>query len=147
MSRPEPVDTGQLTKLIVSGSITAAHSPVYLWLRQNHDGLVAQFGRTRIRWGSVATTLVALGVTDANGGPPQPATIRRTWWRVRRDVALAQARSKVEPLKPTVADVVHPIAAAPASRKTPQPPPAFDPTEGADDLPPPPRFRTAKLRD
>lgn len=145
MPSPEPPDTSQLSRLIARGSITAAHSPVYLWLRQNHDGLVAQFGGTRIRWASVAAALVELGVTDANGAPPRAATIRRTWWRVRRDVALAQARSGSKPPKPAVADVVRPAVAAPVSQEPPRLPPAFDPTEGADEPSPPRRFGISKI--
>lgn len=145
MPGSEPSDPGQLSRLIASGSITAAHSPVYLWLRRNHDGLLAQFGNTRIRWASVAATLVALGVTDANGAPPRAATIRRTWWRVRRDVALAQARSETKPHKPAVPDVVRPVAAASVGHRPASPPTAFDPTEGADEPSPPRRFGISKI--
>lgn len=144
MPGSDPPDTSQLTRLIASGSITAAHSPVYLWLRRNHDGLLAQFGDTRIRWASVADTLTALGVTDANGAPPRAATIRRTWWRVRRDVALARARSDAKPTKPAVPDVVRPVATA-ASHKPVSPPPVFDPTEGADEPIPPRRFGVSRI--
>ena len=145
MPGSEPPDANQLGGLIASGSITAAHSPVYLWLRQNHDGLLAEFGSTRIRWASVASTLVRLGVMDANGAPPRPATIRRTWWRVRRDVALTRARSESKPSKPVVADVVRPVAAEPISREPSYPPPIFDPTEGADEPLPPRRFGVSKI--
>lgn len=144
MAGSDPTDTSQLSRLIANGLITAAHSPVYLWLRRNHDGLLAQFGDTRIRWASMAATLVSLGVTDANGAPPRAATIRRTWWRVRRDVALAQARSEAKPPKPAVSDVVRPVAAA-SSHKPASPPPVFDPTEGADEPPPPRRFGISRI--
>ena len=68
------------------------HSQLFLWMRENYDRLLAA---TRLRaerglvndWAAMVSELQALGLTDRKGNPPTVNTVRKTWDRVRKDVA------------------------------------------------------------
>lgn len=70
----------------------ARKSALYLWLRTNHDRLVAEFGNNPPSWGRFAEVLGAHGVLDGDGKPPSARGARGAWYRVRQDVE--KARSK-----------------------------------------------------
>ena len=61
-------------------------------MRQQHDALTAAFAEIPPAWGPLATELVAVGLTDADGKPPTAKSARQTWYRVRRNVARARER-------------------------------------------------------
>lgn len=68
------------------------HSPLYRWLRQNHDAFLAEWGGERADWQAFVEGFAALGLTDRTGKPPTRETARKTWMRVRADAAKAKAR-------------------------------------------------------
>ena len=109
-------------------------SPLQDWLRRNRTLVEARFALSRPRWASVAAMLAELGVVDAHGRPPTAQATRQAWYRVRAERPAAVPRD---------------LAPHPAARANPQPVPSkpvFDPTEGAFDARPTPRFRPASLK-
>lgn len=62
-------------------------SPLFWYLIEHHDDLVAAAAGRRQRWRVLCADFQALGLTDGRGNAPSPQTARLTWWRVRREVA------------------------------------------------------------
>lgn len=68
------------------------HSAIFWWMRDNHDRLLAA-NRLRAEngqandWTGVIAELESLGLTDRKGNPPTIDAVRKTWDRVRKDVA------------------------------------------------------------
>lgn len=114
-------------------------SPLYDWLRKNRGLLEARFAVSRPRWGAVAKVLSDLGVRDGAGQAPAASTVRQAWYRVRtrppKEVPEPSLPAAVAPVRP------FPSPASPPPRSAP-----FDPTEGAFDPKPPPRFKPASLK-
>ena len=63
-----------------------ARSPLYRWLRSNHDQFL-QAWREGADWPAFVQAFAALGLTDRTGKPPVPETARKTWLQVRKDIA------------------------------------------------------------
>ena len=146
MDRTVPTDKEAVDRVIAGGVSSPVRSQVYSWLKQNHVRLAAQFAGVRVQWAVVAARLAELGIVDVDGNPPKAAAVRRTGWRVRRDVAAGnrQATDKrasppPEPVQAQPVPAQGPLAAA-------RPAPAFDPTEGANEGPALPSFGVSKLR-
>ncbi len=68
------------------------HSQLYLWMRQNHDRIAEGLNGLRPSWLALATRLGEMDIRDGTGKAPTPQGARATWYRVRRDLAAAQAR-------------------------------------------------------
>jgi hypothetical protein len=137
-------------------------------MRQHHALITERMNTVRPRWDDIARTLAGLGVRDANGNPPKTEAVRRAYHRVtgalnakgqRRRRSPAQiaaakaATNRASTAAPTATPVPSPSAAASKAPRAPaaappSPPgrPAFDPTEGAFDPKPPPRFKPASLK-
>jgi hypothetical protein len=96
------------------------HSPLYRWMRRHHDDLAAAFAKNPPTWGPLAEELSGVGLTDGDGKPPNAASTRQTWYRVRRDVARDRAQLPaavpVPALAPDeIAPGVHAVAPVTAS--------------------------------
>lgn len=140
-------------------------SPLFRWMRARQAAFAAFLAEDRPTWEAVAEGLVSQGFADKDGRPINPATVRNTWWRVRRDMAAARAgvsckrvtkaapHQAVHPKDATEKAAMNPPDSGPrqfgfVSFKgyTPGQKPAFDPYEGADDDPRPPRrFGVSKV--
>jgi hypothetical protein len=114
-------------------------SPLFLWLRENHDALAAAFANNAPAWASLATYLGERGVRDGEGKPPTARGARDAWWRVRREVAAARARRHGMPAPPMEAGET-----APGVSPIPAPGVASVPVEAA--APGPRTFKPATLR-
>lgn len=113
MSRP-PRQDRRLTKVLAALRTHGGpgRSPLYRWMRRHHDRLAAAFAETPPAWGPLAAELAAVGLADAGGKPPAAASARQTWYRVRRDLALARehSSSKAPVLAPDeIAPAVHAV--------------------------------------
>ena len=143
-------------------------SPLLGWMRQHHALITERMNTVRPSWDDIARTLAGLGIRDANGNPPKTEAVRRAYHRVtgalnakgqrrrRSPAQIAAAKAATSyasaavptaapaPSLPAVASEAPPAPAA----ATPPPParPTFDPTEGAFDPKPPPRFKPASLK-
>lgn len=103
-------------------------SPLYLWLRENHDALVATFAQSGPSWVTVARYLGEHGILDGDAKPPTARGARNAWGRVRKDVAKARAATS----SPLTVHVPTDTEEAPKPRfgtarlrgHTPAPPPA-----------------------
>jgi len=98
----------------------------------------------RVQWIGVAETLAELGITDVNGNPPKAASVRRTWWRVRRDVAANKAKAAAKRMDAATEGVQgRVVASAPAIPKVADPPQGYPPDALplSDEAPTRPRFR------
>ena len=69
-------------------------STLFWWLAEHHDALMEASDGKPIRWGPLASRLASFGLTDREGKPASPETVRLTWKRVRRFVA-DQAAAKL----------------------------------------------------
>lgn len=99
------------------------HSPLYRWMRRHHDDLAAAFAKNPPAWGPLAEELSGVGLTDGDGKPPNAASTRQTWYRVRRDVARDRAQLpaavSVPALAPDeIAPGVHAVAPVTASKSS-----------------------------
>jgi hypothetical protein len=136
-------------------------SPLLGWMRQHHALITERMNTVRPSWHDITRTITALGVRDAHGQPPKVEAVRRAYHRVagaldakglrrRRSaaqIAAARAAAASAPAAalPERAVVRHPPA-TPDQASVPPAPPVFDPTEGAFDPKPPPRFKPASLK-
>ena len=68
----------------LSGRGRRGHSPLYLWL-WDHCAEVQQARIGRADWISATEELAALGLTNRDGSPLKPESVRKTWQRVVRD--------------------------------------------------------------
>jgi len=122
MDQPTPTDKEAVDRVIAEGMSAPARSQVYLWMKRNHARLAAQFEGVRVQWAGVAETLAELGIRDVNGNPPKAASVRRTWWRVRRDVAASKAKAAAKRGEAQIESVqAQAVAAAPAIPKAAEP--------------------------
>ena len=72
----------------------AWRSPLFWWLIEHHDALrqnEAETGRGA-PWRELCVDFVGLGITLADGRPVKPATAKRTWQRVRKEVVRVEER-------------------------------------------------------
>lgn len=71
------------------------HSPdrssLFWWLFDHHDEIRHPASGKRITWAPVVAQVAALGLTDRDGKPATPGTVRLTWYRVRQEVARRRA--------------------------------------------------------
>ena len=135
-----------------------AHSTLYQWMRKHHGRLLQELGETRPSWDALAAEFGAMGFKDGRGETLTAERTRKVWWRVRHDVAKAEARraaKQVTAAPSSVSMTLAPLEPA-AVRVAPAPPPvataggspvpsAFDPTEGADEPIAPQRFGVSKI--
>ena len=109
-------------------------SPLFWWLLEHHAEIAQTAKGRRMRWGPLLKRVLARGLTDGSGKSPTAETVRKTWWKVRREVAqtaeleTANARAaaaKVQPSrlpaawKPTPAE----LPRAPAAPRVESPAP------------------------
>jgi hypothetical protein len=136
-------------------------SPLLGWMRLHHALITEQMNTVRPSWHDIARTIAELGVRDAHGQPPKVEAVRRAYHRVagalnakglrrrrsKAQIAAARAAAALAPAValPNPAAIRHP-SAVPAQALVPPAPPAFDPTEGAFDPKPTPRFKPASLK-
>lgn len=66
-------------------------SRLYRWMRNHHDELIAGFAEHRPSWVLLAAEFTRLGLTDRRGVAVSAETARKTWFRVRVDVARVRA--------------------------------------------------------
>ena len=72
----------------------AWRSPLFFWLVEHHDELrrnEAETGRG-VPWRELCVQFIELGITLADGRPVKPATAKRNWHRVRRELARVEER-------------------------------------------------------
>jgi hypothetical protein len=114
----------------------------------------------RPSWHDITRTITALGVRDAHGQPPKVEAVRRAYHRVagaldakglrrRRSTAqitAARAAAASGPAATLPKPAVVRPPTTPDQAPVPPAPPVFDPTEGAFDPKPPPRFKPASLK-
>ncbi|NOG73512.1 hypothetical protein HJG45_24410 [Roseicella sp. DB1501] len=80
-------------------------SPLYRWLHNRHDAFAELLAEVRPEWRALAAEFAAMGLSGGDGRAVSPEAARHTWWRVRRDVAKAQAKRR--PAVPPVVTTVH----------------------------------------
>jgi hypothetical protein len=94
-----------------------ARSPLFWWMVDHHDEIIAAFAGERIRWTAFCAEVTRLGLTDTRGRPPTERNARETWRQARRVVARAKLRQAAAAPLPKLSS---PIA---ADRQTPLVPP------------------------
>jgi hypothetical protein len=90
-------DTRALLKLIEHSE---ERSPLFWWMVEHHDDMLATAHGKRIRWAPVCLKLAALGLVDTRGLAPTERNARETWLQARKAVAAARAAAKPPRPKP-----------------------------------------------
>ena len=86
--KTHPVTTQSILRKISA----AGRSSLYRWLAENHDGIAeAVVGGRVIGWSKLVEDFAALGLVDGSGKPPSPQSARKTWGRVKADIAKVRA--------------------------------------------------------
>jgi hypothetical protein len=70
----------------------SARSPLYQWMRKRHAKLADRLDGARPHWAALAAEFGAMGLTDRTGKAPTGERARKTWWRVKADLAARAAR-------------------------------------------------------
>jgi hypothetical protein len=152
------------TQSILRKINSAGRSSLYRWLAENHDGIAEAASRGRVLgWSELARDFAAPGLLDGSGKPPSTQSARKTWSRVKADIARARAEKAAAAPSPLAhrsrprSDWQPPVSAPshPVGRREPPPyvPPttealsADQPKKGAhDDLPPEVKAKFDRLR-
>ena len=71
---------------------SSERSPLFWWLVEHHDELIAQSAGRRMSWKALCPLFAGHGLTDINGRPPFPRMARETWFQARKAVSQAKAR-------------------------------------------------------
>lgn len=66
---------------------TWAHSPLYQWMTNNYEAMSKAITGKKVRWQKMSEAAESAGLMNVNGEPPKPATVRSTWYRVRKAVS------------------------------------------------------------
>jgi len=119
-----------------------ARSPLYRWLRSNHDQFL-QAWREGADWPAFVQAFATLGLTDRTGKPPVPETARKTWLQVRKDIAKGKAHENAK-RAPSLApdEIAQGVRAAPDRLNDDAPRPRIT----LDTRPATPRLDTAAAR-
>ncbi|MEJ5143646.1 hypothetical protein [Gluconobacter albidus] len=93
-------DGAMFTALLGCQRGTWAHSPLFQWMTNNYEAMSQAITGKKVRWQKMSEAAESAGLTNVNGEPPKPATVRSTWYRVRKAVGAMQrqkeeARNKV----------------------------------------------------
>jgi hypothetical protein len=70
----------------------SARSPLYQWMRKRHAKLADRLDGVRPQWSALAAEFGAMGLTDRTGKAPTGERARKTWWRVKADLAARATR-------------------------------------------------------
>jgi len=65
-------------------------SPLFWWLLKHHAEIAESAKGRRMRWEPLLRRILARGLTDGSAKSPTAETVRKTWWKVRREVARAR---------------------------------------------------------
>jgi hypothetical protein len=130
----------QVRKTVITNG--TLRSPLWRWMHRNHDRLSALFEQAPPAWEILVETFGGMGLTDRAGKNPTPETARKTWYRVRRNIAAARARRTKPPHAASVPGVtsISTTWARSAAPSVPVSPPAGEPD------PRPRKFGLAQLR-
>lgn len=111
---------GQVREVLRSSP--RGHSPLFLWMRANHDDLAAAFAANPPNWQQLSEIFRDERLTDRTGKPPSPAIARLTWYRVRQAVAKMEAEARRRsPATPPVVGVTTPLpSTAPTASSRPR---------------------------
>jgi hypothetical protein len=71
-------------------------SPLFQWLLEHHDEVVAAAGGRRVEWSRLCGEFENAGLTGCDGKPANATTARKTWQRVRKERARIEALCAAE---------------------------------------------------
>jgi len=85
-----------------------ARSPLFWWMVDHHDEIIAAADGERIRWPAFCAEVTRLGLTDTRGRPPTERNARETWRQARRVVARAKPREAATVPSPKLSSRIGP---------------------------------------
>ena len=92
---------GKAIRAVVSAITKSSdRSPLFWWLKDHHDEIVAAAAGKRLQWESLRAQFEEAGLTDLTGKPPTAKTAKVTWQRVKQTVAQERARQAAEAARP-----------------------------------------------
>ena len=93
----------------------AGFSPLFRWLRANHDAFAELVDGARPNWARIAAAFAEMGIAQPDGTPINAATARHTWWRCRKDVAARRAKRRPSPVMVVAPMIKAPLVSMPAA--------------------------------
>ncbi|KXV02872.1 hypothetical protein AD929_01605 [Gluconobacter potus] len=87
-------DGAMFTALLGCQRGTWAHSPLFQWMTNNYEAMSQAITGKKVRWQKMSEAAESAGLTNVNGEPPKPATVRSTWYRVRKAVSAMQRQKE-----------------------------------------------------
>ena len=116
-------DTKAILKVI---GRTGDRSDLFWWMVEQHDQITLKAKGNRISWSSVCAEAARRGKMDRLGQPPSVMTAKKTWQRVRKQVAAARVSAAAQPPSPInpsrMAKDWRPANAPPQTPPAPRPP-------------------------
>jgi hypothetical protein len=91
VSRMKKPRTDAVEVMLAGQTRATERSPLFLWLLEHHDEIVASLQGGRVNWRAFCAAVAEAGLTDTAGHPPTENTARVTWYRVRRLAAKQRA--------------------------------------------------------
>ena len=92
---------------------SSERSPLFYWMLDQHDALIAGAKGRKMRWSELCITFERLGLTNQHGERANELTARITWYRVRKEFARLRAYEAAQvklPAKPPAARSLMPSA-------------------------------------
>jgi len=120
-------DPRQSRAILATIGRSKARSPLFWWMVEHHDAIIAAAAGERIRWGAFCAEATRLGLTDTRGRPPTERNARETWRQARRVVARAKLRQAATAPSSKVSSPIAPdrhVLLAPPPPTCPAVPPA-----------------------
>jgi hypothetical protein len=113
-------DNERMMKVLAAGKPGGRHSPLYIWMMENHATLSAEFVTNGPQWATRVPAMGDVGLVDATGQPPSIRTAMQTWYRVCRAMDAPSSKRKVKPPSVPPPSLPPPHAAPQAGPRTVQ---------------------------
>ena len=85
MSGDAKLSDPRILQVLGIGVEDKRHSPLYLWMREHHATLQAEFEANGPQWAARAKAMADAGLLDGAGEKPTQRTAMQTWYRVCRE--------------------------------------------------------------
>jgi hypothetical protein len=128
--------TRQSRTILATIARSAARSPLFWWMVDHHDDIIAAVAGQRMRWAAFCAEATRMGLPDTRGRPVTERNARETWWQARRMVSQAKLlRAAATPPAPQPLARIVPERQAPLVPPPPTRPAASPATAGAPAMP------------
>jgi len=128
-------DHRQSRTILATIARSNARSPLFWWMVDHHDDIIAAVAGQRMRWAAFCAEATHMGLTDTRGRPVTERNARETWRQARRMVSKARLLRAAMPPAPQPLARIAPERQAPLVPPPPTRPAAPPATAGARPMP------------